>query len=385
MIALVSLVMIIGLGGVYLYRHLNANLTVLNADSQILAKRPARTFPEGPHEPVNILVMGEDSRDCAGCNIDGLTNQGARSDTTILVHLSADRKHAYGISIPRDSMVTRPECKTPGGGVSPAATNQMWNAAFAIGGPACTIAQVEQTTGIRIDHFVVVNFESFKGMVDAIGGVTVCLPQPVKDPLAQLNLPAGTQVLTGSDALGYVRERHAIGDGSDLGRVQRQQVFISAMIKQVMSAGTLTNPVSLIGFLDAATKGLTVDPGLGDVKKLAELAYGFRSIGLNKIQFITVPWEYDPSDPNRVVWTSQANDVWTALKKDEPLSKTLTATALNADDAPGGKANSGAKSGTKSGGASGGGGTAGSTGATKAPKDLSAQKKQQMSQAGLCT
>lgn len=370
LITLVSLCMIAGLGGIYLYRHLSGNLHVEDVTQEIVGARPARTFPEGPHEPLNILVMGEDSRDCKGCDIDGLTQDGARSDTTILVHLSADRKHAYGISIPRDSMVTRPECKTSTGSISPEESDQMWNAAFAIGGPACTISQVEHITGIHIDHFVVVNFESFQGMVDAIGGVTVCLPEPVKDPLAQLNLPAGTQVLTGRNALGYVRERHAIGDGSDLGRVQRQQAFISAMIKQVMTAGTLANPVHLIKFLDAATKGLTVDPGLGDIKKLASLAYGFRDIGLNKIQFITVPWEYDPADPNRVIWTSQAGAVWTAIKNDQPLTKQLTATALNADDAPGGKAPK------KSGGA---------TGAKKGSSDLTAQKKQQMSQAGLCT
>lgn len=382
LITVVSLAMVAGLGSVYLYRHLNSNLHVVDADSQIVAPRPKRAFPEGPHEPLNILIMGEDSRDCSGCDIDGLTQDGARSDTTILVHLSADRKHAYGISIPRDSMVTRPECKTSNGGISPAASDQMWNAAFAIGGPACTIAQVEQTTGIRIDHFVVVNFESFQGMVDAIGGVTVCLPQPVKDPLAQLNLPAGTQVLTGKNALGYVRERHAIGDGSDLGRVQRQQAFVGAMIKQVMTAGTLANPIHLVSFLNAATSGLTVDPGLDNVKKLAELAYGFRDIGLNKIQFITVPWEYDPADPNRVIWRPQANEVWKDLRNDKPLTKALTATALNPNDAPGG-----AKAPGKHGGTSGGTTISGATGGKKNPSTpvLSAQKKEQLEQAGLCT
>jgi len=331
-----ALAMVTGLGTIYLYRHLSDNLTVSNAFDQqtFKAKDP---FAASPNRPINILVMGEDSRDCSGCDIDGLTGQGARSDTTILVHLSADKQHAYGISIPRDSMVDRPACKTNSGGSSPAASNQMWNAAFSIGGAACTISQVEYTTGVHIDHFVVVDFESFKGMVDAIGGVKVCLAQPVNDPLAQLNLPAGEQTLSGSDALGFVRERHAIGDGSDLGRVKRQQAFISSMVNAAMSAGTLANPVKLVRFLDAATKGLTVDPGLGNVNKLASLGYDFRNIGMSKIQFLTVPWEYDPSDPNRVIWKPEAAAMWKALKYDRPLNKDLTSTAINVNDAPGAK------------------------------------------------
>lgn len=330
-----ALAMLTGLGTVYLYRHLSDNLTVSNAFDQQTFKA-ADPFPPGPNRPINILVMGEDSRDCSGCDIDGLTGQGARSDTTILVHLSADKQHAYGISIPRDSMVDRPACKTSDGGTSPAASYQMWNAAFSVGGAACTISQVEYTTGVHIDHFVVVDFESFKGMVDAIGGVKVCLAQPVKDPLAQLDLPAGEQTLTGNDALGFVRERHQIGDGSDLGRVKRQQAFISSMVNSAMSAGTLANPVKLVRFLDAATKGLTVDPGLGDIDKLASVGYDFRNIGMSKIQFLTVPWEYDPNNPNRVIWKPEAAAMWKDIKFDKPLSKDLTSTALNANDAPGG-------------------------------------------------
>jgi LCP family protein required for cell wall assembly len=371
-----ALAMVTGLGTVYFYRHLSGNLTVSDAFDQqkFKAKDP---FPPGPHRPTNILVMGEDSRDCSGCDIDGLTGQGARSDTTILVHLSADKSHAYGVSIPRDSMVDRPECETNSGGTSPAVSNQMWNAAFSIGGPACTISQVEYTTGVHIDHFVVVDFASFKGMVDAIGGVKVCLTQPVNDPLAQLNLPAGEQTLTGNDALGFVRERHAIGDGSDLGRVQRQQAFISSMVASAMSAGTLANPVKLVRFLDSATKGLTVDPGLGDMDKLASLGYDFRDIGLNKIQFLTVPWEYDPSDPNRVVWKPEAAAVWKAIKYDKPLSKDMTSTAINAEDSPGAKQHKKPASTSKP--------SSSSRPSSSSSSGSNSETQSQLQQAGLCS
>ena len=109
------------------------------------------------------------------------------------------------------------------------------------------------------------------------------------------------------------------------------------MVASAMSAGTLANPVKLVRFLNAATQGLTVDPGLGDIDKLASLGYDFRNIGLNKIQFLTVPWEYDPSDPNRVVWRPEADAMWKAIKFDKPLNNEMTSTAINAEDAPGAK------------------------------------------------
>src|SRR6478735_7318330 len=198
-----------GLSVVFLYRHLNGNLNVVDVTGQ-LTDRPDKVAVAGPQEPLNILVMGSDSRDCSGCNIDNLTGGGQRSDTTILLHLSADRQRAYGISIPRDLIVDRPDCKDEDGKTIPGATHVMWNEAFSVGGPACTIQQVEQLTGIRLDHYVVVNFEGFKGMVDAIGGVQVCIPEPIVDPAHHINIAAGTRKLKGAEALNYVRERYVV-------------------------------------------------------------------------------------------------------------------------------------------------------------------------------
>ena len=220
---LIVLGMVTGLAVVFIYRHLNDNLTVLDVASQ-LENRPEKQnqASDVPQEPLNILVMGSDSREGDGNNIDGLTGDGARSDTTILMHLSADRERAYGVSIPRDSLVTRPDCKTEDGETIPGGENEQWNTAFALGGPACTIQQFEQLTGVFVDHFVVVDFSGFRDMVDAIDGVEVCIPEDIEDPEHGINIPAGTREVRGKEALNYVRARYTLGDGSDIGRIARQ-------------------------------------------------------------------------------------------------------------------------------------------------------------------
>ena len=198
--------------------------------------------------------MGSDSRDGEGNNIDNLTGGGERSDTTIMFHLSADRETAYGISIPRDTLVDRPDCYDKNGDVIPGATDAMWNEAFSVGGPACTMQQFEQLTGIRLDHYVMLDFAGFQDMVDAIDGVEVCIPEDIADPAHGINIPAGTREIQGKEALNYVRARYTLGDGSDIGRIKRQQAFIAAMASKVLARGTLARVDRLVGFLDAATQ-----------------------------------------------------------------------------------------------------------------------------------
>jgi LCP family protein required for cell wall assembly len=179
----------------------------------------------------------------------------------------------------------------------------MWNDAFNIGGPGCTVRQFEQLTGIHVDHYVVVDFNGFRSMVDAIGGVEVCLPHAVDDTTAHITLPAGTHKFTGEQALNYVREREALGNGSDIGRMKRQQAFIASMAHQAISADTLANPIHLAKFIDAATKSLTLDP--------------------------------DPSDANRVIWAPQAQSLWKAIINDQVLTKAMLNGSLSARHIPG--------------------------------------------------
>ena len=331
----VVLALVTGLSTLYLYRHYNANLDVLDIGKQ-LVDRPDKKKVEGPKEPLNILVMGSDDRDAPGNNIDNLTGGGKRSDTTILLHLSADRKRAYGISIPRDSLVNRPECLDEDLNPIPGGTDVMWNEAFSVGGPACTVHQVEKLTGIRVDHFVVVDFAGFRGMVDAIGGVQVCIPEPgIQDAAHGINIPAGTRKLEGYQALNYVRERYVLGNGSDIGRMKRQQAFIAAMAHQVLSANTMANPAHLLSFLEAATSSLQLDTGLGNLVKIAKLGVEFKGIGLDDIQFITVPWQYAPDDPNRIRWLPEARQVWQAMINDKRLAPKFLNDAISAGRLPG--------------------------------------------------
>ena len=326
----VVLALVVGLGGVYFYRHINDNLDVVELDGQLTDRPDKVDVNTGPQEPVNILVMGSDSRDGAGNNIDGLTGGGARSDTTLMFHLSADRTFAYSVSIPRDSLVDRPDCLDENGDTIPGADDVMWNEAFSVGGPACTMQQFEQLTGIRLDNYVVLDFNGFKDMVDAIDGVEVCLPEAVEDPAHDISIPAGTREVEGDEALNYVRARYTLGDGSDLGRIKRQQAFIAAMASKVLSAGTLTRPDRLLGFLNAATSSLTTD--FHSVTQMGKVGSGFKSIGLDRIRFVTVPWEYSPEDPNRVAWLPEADQLWQRVIHDEPLTKKLQTGVIKAGD-----------------------------------------------------
>jgi LCP family protein required for cell wall assembly len=323
-----TLGMVSGLSVAFLYRHLNGNLNVDNVDSQ-LSDRPEKVRINAPKQPINILVMGSDSRDCDGCKIDG--EAGGGSDTTILFHLSADRESAYGISIPRDSLVDRPECTDQDGDTIAGASDTMWNAAFSIGGPACTMQQFEQLTGVRLDNYVVVDFGSFQDMVDAVDGVEVCVPEDIDSSEYGITIPAGTRTLTGKEALAYVRVRHGVGDGSDIGRIKRQQAFIGALTAKVLSSGTLTRFDRLVRFLNAATKSLTTD--IPNIKEMALVGLQFKHIGLKRIRFITVPFVYSSAQPGRVEWTSDADTLWERIANDQPLGK-LRVGSIGADQVP---------------------------------------------------
>ena len=308
-------------------------------------------------DPLNILVMGSDSRVGAGNDIDGQTDIGSRSDTTILVHISADRKTVYGVSLPRDAMVTRPDCRDKDGKKIPGAELQMFNAAYSLGGPACTARQVESLTGLYIDDYVSIDFNGFKDMVDAVHGVTVCIPEAVNDTAHHITLEQGTQQLDGQDALNYVRERYELSSNSDIGRMKRQQAFIASMINKVVSAGTLTRPSRVYNFLKAATASIVTDPGLSSLSKLVKLAFQFRKTNLDNISFITVPFEAYPADPNRLQWSPAAKGLWKVILNDQPLPKKYKQDVISADNPPGtpsgsGSASSGGPSGTASGSAS---------------------------------
>lgn len=296
------------------YRHLSDGITT--APLHDLGHRPPKIG-----DAVNVLVIGSDSR--AGKNSAYGDAAGARSDTILVMHIAAGGDRATGVSLPRDSIVRIPACRV--GGRTIPAHRGMINASFNAGGAACTWKTVEATTGIHLDHFVQIDFAGFQTMVDALGGIDVDLPRPVHDTDAHLNLPAGHQHLDGRQALAYVRARHAFGDGSDLGRIKRQQRFMAAMIRKATSTDLLTSPVALYRFLDAATDSMTTDSGLG-IGEMRRLATGLSGVGSGDVRFVTVPNHPWPADPNRVRWTQpQASHLFQRIKTDRPPTESQPA------------------------------------------------------------
>lgn len=328
----------------FAYSTLNANIPDGEDIAHRVSKQKAVETEVDPTEPLNILVLGSDSRSGAGNDIDGLGDIGERADTTILLHVSADRSNAYGVSLPRDAIVDRPDCKAADGTDVPGGSQVMFNTAFAVGGAQCAVQTVESLTGVYIDHFLVVDFTGFKDMVEAINGVEVCLPTEVDDAEHGIFLPAGVQTLSGQDALNYVRERSQLSLTGDIGRMRRQQAFIASMINKAKSAGILSQPLSIFNFLNAATSSIQVDAGLDSVRKLADLATQFRDTGLSDIKFITVPIAEYPLDPNRLIWTDEAAGLWKRIKDDQMLGKGFSEASINADDSVGTVDGSGGRS-----------------------------------------
>jgi LCP family protein required for cell wall assembly len=370
----VAVVLVVVLtGGFFVYRHLNNNITGIDITSALGTDRPsaAPQKPGMPNKPLNILLLGSDTREGQTGHIGGDTP--GLSDTTILLHISADRKLAYGVSLPRDAMVQRPECERKDGqGMAPAELS-MFNAAYAVGGPACTIKTVEKLTDVRIDHFVVIVFYGFRLMVDALGGVEVCVPKEVNDTTGHITLPAGTYNVKGQRALDYVRVRHDISNNGDIGRMKRQQTFLASMANKAVSAGTLANPVRLVKFLDAATKSLTTDTGLSSLNKIAGLAKSLQGVGLDKIQFLTVPFVTYAPDPNRLQWAPGADRLWYRIRNDMPISKRFSGDVTTAAGKP---SSSPSPSGTPSAGSS--------TSPSAGPSQTTAAAAAKAAQNGLC-
>ncbi|WP_416876317.1 LCP family protein [Kitasatospora sp. SC0581] len=303
------------------YRTLDGNIRADSATDRLLAKleaeRPNRTA--GARGAENLLLIGSDDRSGANGSYGGEPGS-QRSDTTILLHLAADRRHATAVSVPRDVMVTVPACEKPDGTRSRPALMQ-FNWAFETGGPACSIRAVEQLSGIRIDHYVILDFSGFKTMVDAIGGVEVCVPQPIHDKDAKLDLAAGRRTLHGEQALGYVRARESLGDGSDTQRMGRQQQFLAALIRKVQSQGVLLNPAKLWPVLDAATSSVRADGALSSLGALYDLTQDLRGIPSADVVFLTAPrrpYRYD-SDRDEFV-QPQTGQLFAALRDDRPVA-----------------------------------------------------------------
>jgi LCP family protein required for cell wall assembly len=317
-----ALVLIGGSGLGYVYFKLNGNIKSVDIDHALGTDRPTKV----DNGSENILVLGSDTRSGANKKLGGGTDDGsARSDTAMIIHVYEGHKKASVVSIPRDTLVDRPECTDTKGETHDAAKDVMFNSAYTTGGAACAVKTVESITGVRMDHFLEVDFSGFQKLVDELGGVEVTTTKDIKDPDSHLNLKAGTHQLDGEQALALVRTRHGVGDGSDLGRIQLQQAFIKALVNQVKEIGLFTSGTKLYDLADTATKAVTTDSDLGSLNALMSFASGLKGISASNMNMVTMPVQYDPADPNRViVQEAKARQVWTALKNDQPIPRTAT-------------------------------------------------------------
>lgn len=339
MLCLLACVLFVTTGAWAAYHNLQGKIGVKPIDTIIGGDRP-----DGPTDhsfegrAVNILVMGSDSRNGQVVNDD---TEGMRSDTAMIVHLSEDRSRMDVISIPRDTMVAMPSCKLPDGSESDPSSYAIFNSAFSTGAnnssnpddvayaAACTIKTVEKLTNVRMDEYMVVDFTGFESMVDSLGGVPMYVEEDVDDEKADLHLSKGCNTLNGAQALGYARARYSLGDGSDISRIGRQQQLVGAIMRTAKSKNLLTDMPTLYSFAESALSTLTVSEGLGGIDKLAGLANSAASIGMENINFVTLPVEEDDIDPNRVQPSAQAAAVWDALRDDKPIPE--EAVSLSAD------------------------------------------------------
>ena len=285
--------------------------------------------------PINMLLVGSDTRAGQGGGFGHVTSNLA--DVIILLHVSADRKNAVAMSFPRDLMVPWPACPSTSGGSGylPQSLGQI-NATISNGGPGCTLLTVESITGLSIPYLAMINFKGVIEMSNAVGGVTVCVANPIHDTYTHLDLAAGTHTLQGVQALQFLRTRHGIGDGSDLSRISNQQVFMSSLFRKIKSQGVLTNPIYLYSLANAAARNMTLSSNMTDLNVLVGLASSLRKVDPSNMTFLQVPSAGGLPAPNQgrvALVQDQAQILFDKLKADEPLVLAKSNPGAGADSA----------------------------------------------------
>ena len=284
--------------------------------------------PEKISSAVNYLLVGSDTREgLSKAELKELrvgsvaTAAGKRSDTMLLVHISKARDKAVLISIPRDSFALIPAYTNKAGKVTPARHSKI-NSAFNWGGAPLLIQTIEEMTQLKIDHYVEINFAGFARVVDALGGIEVCTKKDIDDPKSHLVLEAGVHTLNGIESLKYVRTREFDGMG-DIGRMQRQQAFMSSVLKKATSAGVLLNPITMTSFINSSLDAVTTDVGLQSAE-LISLAKGMKSLATSNIRTLTVPLSdlnyYANGVTASVLWDPVlAPELWNRLREDRAV------------------------------------------------------------------
>jgi LCP family protein required for cell wall assembly len=318
---LLALILLTGGSAWWAYHRLDSNLSSIDLEQELGTDRPEKLATGAK----DILVLGSDSRSGANKGLAGGDTGGtARSDTAMVLHIPEGRTSAVAVSIPRDTLITRPECTARDGSPLPSARRVMFNSVYTLAGPACVVKTVERISGVRIDHYVEVDFAGFQDLVDSLGGVTVTLDKTIHDTSSGLDLEAGTHRLDGTESLAFVRTRHGIGDGSDLGRIGLQQQFLLATLDEVKRQNLLGSPAKAYRVADSATRSLTTDSGLGSLRKLADFGRSLQGLDPGHLRTVMLPVAYDKVDPNRVVAAEpQASRLWKAIREDTAIPRSV--------------------------------------------------------------
>lgn len=315
-----AFVLVAGSAAAYaIYRHFDSNLNTVDVAG-------AGTGGFKKDQAVNILLIGTDKRSGAGNAGYGDKNSVGHADTTILFHVSKDRTNATALSIPRDLITDIPDCetKTPEGNKVIGGTNRTrFNESLGQSGrnPGCTMQTVTKITGIKIDHFMMADFNAVKSMTTAVGGVEVCLAKDINDKDSKLNLPAGKHVIEGEQALAFVRTRHSVGFGGDLSRIEIQQQFLSSLIRKMKSSDTLSSPPKLWDLAEAATKALTVDTGIGKITRLRDLGLELSKVDPKNITFATLPVVDNTDKATVLLNESKAKPLFSMIQNDTSLTE----------------------------------------------------------------
>jgi LCP family protein required for cell wall assembly len=259
------------------------NIQLVDAEGNAFAQPSV----EDLNGPVNILLVGSDTRKGQGKGYGDDTSELA--DVIMLLHISADRKNAVALSFPRDLLVPIPACPDPEGGSFSAMSRQQINSSIAYGGPVCTLLTIQNLTGVRIPYLAMIDFRGVIEMSNAIGGVEVCVANPIDDPQSKLQLEAGMHNLQGRQALAFLRTRYGVGDGSDLARISNQQVFLTSLLRKVKNEGVLNNPIYMYSLANAAARNMKLSDSMTDLGTMVALAGALRNVDLDKMTFLQVP------------------------------------------------------------------------------------------------
>jgi LCP family protein required for cell wall assembly len=270
--------------------------------------------------PLNMLLLGSDTRVDQGNNYGD--SEAELADVIILLHISEDRSNAVALSFPRDLMVAMPECPNPTGGDPIEARSFVQiNSTLDLGGPACTQLTLQKLTGLEIPHLAVIDFKGVIAMTNVIGGVEVCVAQPIDDRYSKLKLDAGTHTLKGEEALAFLRTRKSIGDGSDLSRISNQQIYLSALVRTLKAQNALINPVRMYQLAAAAVQNMKLSRGLTDLNVILQMAAQVNQVDLDNITFIQLPvYDLDGEYSGRLgLQEERAQFLFDKLLADEPL------------------------------------------------------------------